>query len=269
MTAPFLRLADGSSWQITGSDTAANRVVKHLAEAMSLELSAEADRRIIVSVREATIGKVTIRQNNGTIECLLETARSPDILAAQAQHLAQVIGLYSQESGAVLLHGALAEKDGRGVILAGHGEAGKTTASRRFPEPWRSLSDDTTLVVRDEKGNYRAHPFPTWSTFMFGGDGGTWDIGESVPLDGLFLLEQAPEDRAEPVGRGEATCLLNECAEQVTWPLFHSMTGDRMQAFRLQRFDNLTALTKAVPAYTLKLTLTGSFWKEIERSLWP
>ena len=48
----------------------------------------------------------------------------------------------AQTRGEVLLHGALAEKDGIGVILAAPGGTGKTTASDRLLAPWRSRCDE-------------------------------------------------------------------------------------------------------------------------------
>lgn len=87
-------------------------------------------------------------------------------------HGASVIVLDVENRGGLLLHGALAECKRQGVILAGPGTVGKTTASRRLRLPWHSLSDDATLVVRDRAGRFGAHPWPTWSRFMFGGSWG-------------------------------------------------------------------------------------------------
>lgn len=262
-----LRLSDGSSWGITAGDAKAVSIVDSLAEAMQLRPSVDISHRLLIRVREGPAELVTPVQREGGVECILGPSLTRDVAAAQMQLLSQVMALYAQDSGGVLLHGALAEKDGKGVLLAGRGEAGKTTASGRLTLPWRSLCDDTALVVRDGEGSYRAHPWPTWSTFMFGGQGGSWDIQRSVPLKGIFLLEQAPEERAEPTGQGEAVCLLSECAEQVTLPVLHSMTPGEARGFRVQRFDNISDLTRAVPVFTLRLSLTGRFWKEIERVL--
>jgi len=43
---------------------------------------------------------------------------------------------------------------------------------------------------------------------------------------------------------------------------------DEIAAFNLQRFDNLCALVRAIPAYLLHVSLDGTFWTEIERALW-
>ena len=185
-----------------------------------------------------------------------------------AMRLSLVIAREAQTRGGILLHGALAERDGMGVILAAPGGTGKTTASGRLPAPWRSLCDDTTLVVRDPQGNYRAHPWPTWSRFLFGGSGdGSWDVQHAVPLGGIFFLSRAAEDRVEPVGGGQAVSLLVECANQGSMIMAHGLREEETRALHLERFDNLCALARVVPAHLLHISLTGAFWREIESAL--
>ena len=165
------------------------------------------------------------------------------------------------------MHGALAERDGIGVILAAPGGAGKTTASNRLPAPWRSLCDDTTLVVRDPQGNYWAHPWPTWSRFMDGGPGSTWDVQSAVPVKGIFFLAQAGEDRVERVGPGHAVSLLVECVRQASTFMAPGLCKEELRALHLEQFNNLCALARVVPAHVLHISLTGTFWQEIEQAL--
>jgi hypothetical protein len=157
-----------------------------------------------------------------------------------------------------------------GILLAGRSGVGKSTASRRLPPPWRTLADDMTLVVYDGQGTYWAHPWPTWSRF-FGegkGDGSdTWDVQQAVPLRAIFVLERGETDRAEPLGPGHAVALLAELARQTSTQFLRGLSRDEIAAFNHQRFDNLCALVRAVPAYTLHLSLDGAFWEEIERTI--
>lgn len=190
-----------------------------------------------------------------------------DAMAVHLLILATASSLAALFQGGFLLHSALAERDGQGFLLAGPSGVGKTTSSLRLPSPWRSLSDDATLVVRDHQGGYWAHPWPTWSRFMFGGPGGRWEVEAAVPLRGIFFLEQTPEDRIEHVGDGHAATLLFELAEQLVSVLNHSLETRQQRTLRLLRFDNVCALAKAVPAHRLHLSLTGAFWEEIERVL--
>jgi SynChlorMet cassette protein ScmC len=181
--------------------------------------------------------------------------------------LSLVFAREAQARGGVLLHGALAERDGSGVILAAPGGTGKTTASNRLLAPWRSLCDDTTLVVRDGNGKYRAHPWPTWSRFQNGGPGGTWDVQKAVPLKGIFILTQAPTGRRERVGPGQAVSLLVESVAQVSVFMTMGLRKDELRALHLEWFDNLCSLTRAIPTHLLHISLTGAFWQEIEQAL--
>jgi len=294
-----LPLTDGSIWEIVAGDVLACAVVSRLIEAMQLRPHDGPARRLLVLVEghradlvpddglwdvlpagapvsaaraspEPSLPAswtVLPSEDEDTVVCVLSPAEDGDMLATQLMRLSLVIGRHAQTRGGLLLHGGLAERDGCGVILAGPGGIGKTTASQRLPPPWRALCDDTTLVVRDEQGTYWAHPWPTWSDFMFGGPGGTWDVQHAVPLRGIFFLVQAHEDQVEPLGVGEAVCLLVESAEQASRPMSRGMEENEVRALRLHRFDNVSALAQTVPCYLLRLTLTGGFWHEIERAI--
>jgi SynChlorMet cassette protein ScmC len=187
------------------------------------------------------------------------------MLANQLMQLSLVIAQQAQNTGGILLHGALIEKDGWGAILAGPGGVGKTTASCRLRSPWRSLSDDVTLVVRGKHGTYWAHPWPTWSNYMLGGKGGTWDVEHAVELKAIFFLAQSQGDRIRPLGAGHSVPLLVEVTEQASWSMAHGQGGAVARALRLQRFENICSLAKSKICYHLHLSLKGAFWKEIER----
>ncbi|MGD0781277.1 MAG: SynChlorMet cassette protein ScmC [Candidatus Aminicenantales bacterium] len=181
--------------------------------------------------------------------------------------LSLVFARHAQARGGVLLHGALAERDGLGVILTAPSGTGKTTASHRLPDPWRSLCDDTTLVVRDAQGRYWAHPWPTWSRFLDGGPGGAWGVEDAVPLKGVFFLAQAMDDQAERLGPGQAVSMLMEYVAQVSADMAPGLGKEKLRALHLERFDNLCALARMIPAYVLHISLTGAFWQEMERAL--
>jgi len=182
-------------------------------------------------------------------------------------HLSLIIAQHSQARGGVLLHGALVEKEGHGVILAGPGDVGKTTACRRLPSDWRSLCDDTTLVVCDNQGRYWGHPWPTWSNFMLGGSSGSWDVQHAVQLKSVLFLEKAGEEQILPLGTAQAICLLTQSAEQVSRLMSRWTEKDEARLFRLQRFENICSLAQAVPSYVLRLSRNGTFWQEIEQAL--
>jgi SynChlorMet cassette protein ScmC len=277
-----LALADGSIWNIVAADERAYDVISALAKVMHLQSPEKinrnkshysAPRRLIVHVEDPnrdseqinTTAYFTVKDHD--IICALISKENIEMPVAQLMNLSMVICRDSQCRGGVLLHGALAGWNGNGVILAGPTGRGKTTASRRLPYHWQSFCDDTTLVVCDNKGAYWAHPWPTWSAFMFNGLGSTWNVQHAVPLKGIFFLEQAHDDVLEPIGIAQSICLLNESAEQAHCFISMHSEKNEMRQIRLLRFDNICALAKVIPSYVLRLGHEGAFWKEIERAL--
>jgi SynChlorMet cassette protein ScmC len=283
-----LRLADGARLCIAAGNQAACAVVSQLAQVMSLCGGISGDppadpsaglaeeglvRRILVLVeppRETQppapvhAGVWRAASNEEGDLCILTAPQGDELAPYRVMELSLLIAADAEKRGGVLLHGGLAERDGLGIILAGPGSVGKTTASRRLPPPWRSLCDDATLVVRDREGGYWAHPWPTWSRLMMGDMSARWDVQEAVRLRGIFFLKRAAVNALELIGPGQAVPALVVVAEQANLPV--TLTGDaqHVRAARLQRFDNLCALAQATPAYILRLSLTGDFWREIE-----
>lgn len=205
--------------------------------------------------------------NDGVVACILSPCAHWGGPHVNLVRLSLIFAREAQTRGGVLIHGALAERNGVGVILAAPGGTGKTTASNRLPTPWRSLCDDTTLLVRDPHGGYWAHPWPTWSRFLDGGPGGTWDVQSAVPVKGIFFLTQAVENRAERVGSGQAVSLLAECVRQASMFMPMGLFKEEVRALYLERFNNLCGVARVIPAYILRISLTGAFWREIEQAL--
>ena len=272
-----LNLADGSSWTIVGKDEAGADISRLLAKTMRLHTSPQATQKLLILSKSSTSRGTTpsifsektlksIAENN-KITCQLGPSDNHKTLVIQLLELSQIFCSKAEERGGVSIHGALAVKNGNGIILAGRGDVGKTTASRRLPAPWRSLSDDSSLIVLDKKNNYRAHPWPTWSSLISGENVQTWDVQSSVPLKAIFILSQSKTDKVEQIGKGKAVCLLNEAVDQAWWGLDAVFADKRKQELRLQRFDNICRLVEAVPVYLLHISKNGSFWKEIEKVL--
>jgi hypothetical protein len=276
-----LSLADGSTWGIVAGDERAAAIVSRLEDAMQLRPNETPTYRLFIFTNgdsaysinpHACLGHpmaiprdLLTSDPENTFTCLVPPALNKDILANQLLRLSLYFVRETQRCGGFLLHGALAVKNGWGLILAGPGRVGKTTASRRLPSSWGSLSDDATLVVCDEQGAYWAHPWPTWSNFMSGSPGGTWDVSHAVPLKAIFFLQQEQQDRVEPVTPGQAICLLVELTEHTSWSMAHGQGRDAARKLRLQRFENICSLAQSMSCYHLHLSLEGSFWEEIEQ----
>lgn len=252
----------------TGCGSADNVIVKRAA-GMRLGPGA-ADRPI----REGAVwdfrrvpGAVLDRATAGQkILCLLPPARNEGVDLESMRHVLLPLYLEVLRKGGSPIHAALAELEGRGVLLAGRGGVGKSTCCRRLPPPWRAPADDLVLVVREASGRYCAHALPTWSA-VHSGDEGPGNIKRFIPLEAIFFLEQSNEDKAVQVGKGEAAVACRRSVMEVFWSLGpFKLVGDPLNVTR-QVFENAAAFSLAVPACLLRVSLTGRFWERIEEAL--
>jgi len=169
--------------------------------------------------------------------------------------------------GGSVLHAALVEKNGRGVVLAASGGVGKSTCARRIPPPWKALCDDTCLVLPDGRGGFQVHPFATWSDYLWERSRGTWKVESPVPLQAVFFLKHSEEDNAQPLGQGESAIHLSRSSHELLAAFLESMDRDRARSFRQDIFDNACALSRKVTAYWLEVNLEGRFWTKIDKAL--
>ena len=271
---PRIVLADGSRWGLITDDPQIALLIPHLVEVMGLPLLKGNVCNWIVLQSAPLLQAEHFRisaspqSNQNQIQCSIRiTQKQADDLICALVAILSILGHHAQRHGGMLLHSALAELDGRGVALAANGGVGKSTASRRLPPPWRSLCDDTLLILKDHQGNYWAHPFPTSSQFVDDGTGGMWDCNHAVSLKALFFLKQALEEHAEQLAKHEAVGRLVNSAQQASGPVERGLDEDQRRTQRITRFDSICALAMAVPAFDLHLSLHGDFWLEMARVL--
>ena len=175
--------------------------------------------------------------------------------------------LHSLDSGGLPLHATFVELNGKGFAIAAPGGTGKSTCSTRIPPPWRSISDDEILVVCDASGNYHAHPLPTWNNFLGKGDQRRWKTERAAPLGGIFFLDKAPEDAAEPLERARAAVLLYDAA---MYKYRFAMAGAAQEEIRAERgalFGSTCDAAQRIASFTLRVSLHGKFWEEMENVL--
>lgn len=188
-------------------------------------------------------------------------------MAFQLTRISHIVANASELNGGLLVHGALAEWNGQGVILAGPGGVGKTTASNRLHRPWRPLSDDTALIVRSADGTYWAHPWPTWSRYRLGDMSGSWDVQAAVKLGVICMLSQNNSDRIFQLPIRQAISELVDVSGQTFFIMANGMDRDVIRRINLMRFHNAIALSKRVAVCRLEISRNGKFWKEIEKFL--
>jgi SynChlorMet cassette protein ScmC len=159
--------------------------------------------------------------------------------------------------GSMPFHAALLEKKGRGFLIAAPSGVGKSTCCQRVPSPWHSLCDDEVFVVRDKVGSYHAHPFPTWSEYLFHDSDHTWNVQYHVPLAGIFFLMQSDVDEVKPLTQGKAAIHIYNAALEV-WKRFRM---SQRTEIRRCIFENACNIAKVVPSFILKARHDGRFWE--------
>ncbi len=268
-----LSLADGRTWGLCSLDQDSSDLLVRLAHVMQLQPveSSCCHKTLLLSSDGAASRKRLLRVElpamaEGPVKCFLPPIEDQELEVIQMMQLSQLIAYLTWDHGGVLLHSALAERLGQGVLMAGRSMVGKSTTSGRLIPPWRALCDDNALAIRDSKGRYVAHPWPTWSRFLWGGTGGSWEVERAVHLRGVFILEQG-QDMAETLGKGAAACLLSECANQVAVQTRVLLTPKEARRSNLLMFGNICELVNKVPVFTLHQSLTGRFWEEMETAL--
>jgi len=206
-------------------------------------------------------------EREGRTICEVGPVLAPRRMGLQLIRVAGVVARGCEQNGGLLVHGALVEKECMGVILAGPGGVGKSTAARRLPSSWRVLSDDMCLIVRSPQGEYWAHPWPTLSRIRLGDLGGTWDVGKAVPLRMICMLAQHEADQLELLSRNQAVSELVDVSGQTRVFMTGEMDESVARRVNLQRFHNTVAMARKLPIYRLHISLTGKFWERIEELL--
>lgn len=270
-------LADGSYWELTGANRKGAILIGHLARLANLapsnSLKPRSDQNPFpqcISVgcvsRDVRWPEIP-RGNDFKISCRVGPFPTPAKLALQLARIAQVVVQGSEGRGGLLVHGALAEWKGNGVILAGPGGVGKSTASRRLPKPWRSLSDDTALIAKAADGSYWAHPWPTWSRIRRGAAHRSWDVQKAVKLKLICMLEQKRLDRMEKLPYLQAISELVDIAGQAFVIVANGLDIAAFRRVNLARFHNTERIAKHVPVFRLEISRHGRFWEVIEDHL--
>jgi len=161
-----------------------------------------------------------------------------------------------------VVHGILAEKAGRGVVISGPSGIGKSTAARRLPEGgWNVLADDCLLATRSANGDFLAQPVPTWSVFYANSaPERTWNCEKVVPLKAIFLLDRGAE-RAERLDFQQTLIGFTRSVGDMTRMLSGRVEGERGKFLYRRAFNLASEMAKKLPAYHLFATLEGKFWE--------
>ena len=285
-----LRLDDNACWHLNGTSAVLQTWVKKLAGIMELDVSPAdngTSRISFIAGDGNNVGHAETRQapHNGwtchdlntlcawyhddkrEVICTVNPFDSSETEIITMWNALYPIYGESIQLGGLPFHAGLVESGGRGVIIAGPGDTGKSTCCSRLPDDWNPLCDDEALAVVDNKGNFRAHPFPTWSDYLWRGSQKTWDVQRSVPVSAVFFIEQSENDEAISLGQGKAAVYMNESSIQVCRKYWRRADDAFQRTFRRDLFVNACEMAKKIPAFRLRVNLHGRFWEEIERAL--
>ncbi len=178
--------------------------------------------------------------------------------------------------GGFLVHAASVVRNGRAFVFAGISGAGKTTIARLAPADVTLLTDEISYVRPDEQVsgvrsqapdfNYAAtatssltpdtwHLTPAFSAFGTPFAGELAKIGQKVraPLAALFLLQQGPENRIEPLSGAEAARGL------LSNVLFFAHDKELV----LMVFNTICSFVKQIPVRRLVFTNDARVWELI------
>ena len=179
--------------------------------------------------------------------------------------LKPIFKYYIENDKGCPIHATFAEYKGRGILIAASGGTGKSTCYRRLPKGgWTPLSDDNALLVKNN-GQFMVHPMPTWSDHLWKRAFTTFNTSHFAPLSAIFFLEQAATDEVIPLSKGIAVKKVYESFKQIWETFWMKMEKDAKIAMNRKVFDSVLEIISVVPCYTLKATLAGKFWKEIEK----
>jgi SynChlorMet cassette protein ScmC len=179
----------------------------------------------------------------------------------------QIIYAGIVHGGGLPLHAALVSRGGVGVLLVGAEGSGKSTCCLRMADEWTVLADDGVLIVPGNGSSYSAHPLPTWSELIMGRSERTCTVEHGVLLSAIFFLEKASLDEVVPLGQGHASVTINASASYVARQGWKKPNPVQDRCLKTRIFENSCHIAKTVPAFLLRVSPSGEFWKPMERTL--
>jgi len=143
----------------------------------------------------------------------------------------------------LLVHAAGVVRDGAGYVLAGRSGAGKSTLSGFCQEEgWEVLNDDRVIL----------HPDPRTGQWLVSGTpwhgSGCFARNRTVPLQGVYLLEQDLQDRTTLMADRDARMGLLDVAS-IAW---------FSESWSQATLDALTRLCKEVRVFRLHFRRSGA-----------
>jgi len=282
-----LRLANNQEWTLFGTEEV-NPWLQKLASLLQLKTCKLNGSPLIICKRKSSDDLVegidfTIvptdqwKETDFRVGKIWTHAQSPHVIfelnddegletdIIRIWHLLSLIYQKVQASGGMPFHAGLVQKNGKGYLLAAPGNTGKSTCCSRIVPPWQAISDDEVVIVKGDAGKYLVHPVTTWSNYLWkNGKEQPQEIEKFWPLHGIFFLEQSETDEVVEIGKGTAALSAYESASQVGRRNRGLLNLEQERKTKHKVFDNAIEMMKKIPAYKLKVNLTGKFWEKMD-----
>lgn len=95
----------------------------------------------------------------------------------------------------------------------------------------------------------------------------TCTMEHGVPLSAIFFLEKASQDEVVPLGQGHASVMINASASYVARQGWKKPDPGQDRRLKTMIFNNSCRIAKTVPAFLLRVSPSGKFWKPMEQTL--
>lgn len=173
-----------------------------------------------------------------------------------------------QQHGAIFLHAATLVKNDEAVIIAASSGGGKSTTASRVPPPWHAPGDECCIALRDSDG-YVVHVIPTWSAVLDDTHRSLrWDTKKSYRLRAFCVLMQDTKDEICRIGPAQSIAAITSSARQAAYIQLDRSGKDMNQLYFSECYRSAEEMSRTIPSYILRTTLTGQFWKILEEELW-
>jgi len=173
-----------------------------------------------------------------------------------------------QQQGAIFLHAATLVKNDDAVLIAASSGGGKSTTASRVPPPWHAPGDECCIVLRDSDG-YVVHVIPTWSAVADDSHRSLrWDTKKPYRLRAFCVLMQDTKDEICRIGPAQSIAAITSSARQAASIQLDRSGKEMNQLYFSECYRSAEAMSRTIPSYILRTTLTGQFWKILEDELW-
>jgi len=118
-----------------------------------------------------------------------------------------------------------------------------------------------TLLVKISENTFRVHPMPTWSDYLQERRMSSCNAQYSLPLQGIFFLEQSDSDEVLPLSPGDASLKIFESCKQAWNTYWNRLENTAKKQIAIQVFDNSIKLAKSIQDHPIENREIQNLWR--------